>query len=293
MKREAGFATPRWDDPFWHALRMLADQLAGKRKYADMISPSEIMTLLRKAKTPAADALALYLDERGDALEDLSAYWTKRREVSDAAFALLRTESEAKEDYAAISDQVLQSYGVQLAGYHKSPKVLVNTVDAVIYSECEEADVSVNTDPQSRATLVSDQHIWVSPRRLDGALPDLLNPVALWEIKEYWGKTNGGSKMSDAIYELNLVGLELRMFEEEFGIHVNHYAILDGREQWQSRKSDFRRAVDLLYMGLLDELVVGRAVLTEWPRIVRENITLAQADHRPRTPSQAVPDSLF
>ncbi|MFF5754920.1 hypothetical protein ACFY7A_05670 [Streptomyces longwoodensis] len=272
---------------------MLVDQLAAKRKYADGISPSQIMLLLRAVNTPAADALVLYLEKREDVLFRLSDYWSKRHEVADNALALMRTESEAKIDYASISDQVLQSYGVQLAGYHKSPKVLVNTVDAVIYRECQRFGISVNTNPQSRAALLSDEHIWVSPRRLDGALPDLLNPVALWEIKEYWGKTGGGSKMSDAIYELNLVGLELRMFEDEFGIHVNHYAILDGAEQWAARKADLRRAIDLLYMGLLDEVVVGSEVLSEWPRIVVENIHLARASESPRIPRQAVRDSLF
>ncbi|MGV9554545.1 DUF7687 domain-containing protein [Streptomyces sp. NPDC003522] len=293
MKREGGFAAPRWDDPFWHVVRMLTDQPAAQRRYAHEMSPGQIMTLLHSADTPAADALALYLEKREDVLWRLSDYWSKRSDVSENAFALMRTESEARADYASISDQVLQSYGVRLAGYHQSPKVLVNTVDAIVYHECRSAGMPVNTNPQSRAALLSDEHIWVSPRRLDGAMPDLLNPVALWEIKEYWGKTGGGSKMSDAVYELHLVGLELRMFEEEFGIHVNHYAILDGVEQWKSRKSDVRRTVDLLYMGLLDEIIVGSEVLSEWPRAVVENIERARIAGIPQTPHQAVTDSLF
>jgi hypothetical protein len=259
---------------------MLADQPAAQRRYADRISSGEIMTLLRTARTPAADELAAYLDKRSEVLQRVSDYWTRRWEVSESVFAKMRTESEAKADYASLSDQLLQSYGVRLAGYHKSPKVLVHTVEAIARRECGKAGVSVNTNPQRRAALVSDEHIWVSPRRLDGALPDLLNPIALWEIKEYWGKTKGGSKMSDALYEIHLVGLELREFEDEFGIHVNHYAVLDGLRQWQARKSDVRRIVDLLYMGLLDELVAGREVLTEWPRIVNENIALAQRRSR-------------
>ncbi|WP_143200011.1 DUF7687 domain-containing protein [Kitasatospora sp. CB01950] len=277
MKREPGFASARWDDPFWHAVRMLADQPATKRKYASHISPSEIKSVLRSAGTRAAVGLINYLDANSGMTEMLSDYWSKRREVAEEALALMRTEEQAVADYSLLSDQVLQSYGVKLDGYHSSPKVLVNTVDAVVYQECQRAEIPVNTDPQSRAAIVSDKHIWVSPRRLDGALPDLLNPVALWEIKEYWGKTGGGSKMSDAIYELHLVGLELRRFEDEFGIHVNHYAIMDGRHQWSSRQSDLRRAVDLLYSGLLDELVIGSEVLTEWPRIVEQSAILAKA----------------
>ncbi|MER5771604.1 hypothetical protein [Streptomyces sp. NPDC001985] len=276
MKRETGFAEARWDDPFWNVVRMLADQsIAQRGRYASAIDPHEIISVLQASGTPAAHGLVGYLRNHDDVLERLSDYWWKRREVSDRILNLMRTEEEAKADYAGISDQVLQSYGVRLEGYHTSSKVLVNTVDALVRLESERSGVPVDTNPQSRAALISDQHIWVSPRRLDGAIPDLLNPVAIWEIKEYWGKTGGGSKMSDAIYELQLVGLELRMFEEKFGIHVNHYAVVDGRDQWSSRKSDIRRAVDLLYSGILDELVVGEEVLTRWPEIVAECNALA------------------
>ena len=135
-------------------------------------------------------------------------------------------------------------------------------------------------NPQKRAALVSDSFIWVSPRRLDGALPSLLNPVGLWEIKEYWGGTSGGSKMSDAIYECQLVGQELRAFQALHGVHVRHYAILDGREQWMTRRSDLRRAVDLLCAGLLDELLVGTEVLAEWPRIIGELCALSLSECR-------------
>jgi hypothetical protein len=249
---------------------MLVDQVSARSKYARRISPSEIRLVLKAANASAADGLLVYLENHPEDLELVSVYWSERWNVFEECMALLRSEEEAKADYAALSDRELQSYGVRIEGYHKSSKVLVNTVDAVVLRECDNAGVEVNTDPQSRAAIMSDSHIWVSPRRLDGALPALLNPVALWEIKEYWGKTKGGSKMSDAIYELQLVGEELREFEDAVGIHVNHYAILDGREQWGARQSDLRRAVDLLYSGLLDELIVGREVLSEWPDIVRE-----------------------
>lgn len=277
MRRDPLFRVERWNDPFWHVVRMLADQVPARSNHAEKMLPSDIVSVLKNASSSAADGLKGYLEGRPQDLERLSRYWTKRREVSEYLLSLMRSEEEAKADYASISDRALQSYGVQIDGYHRSSKVLVATVDAVLDEECGSAGVQVNKNPQSRAAIMSDKHIWVSPRRLDGAIPALLNPVALWEIKEYWGVTKGGSKMSDAIYELQLVGIELRMFEDEVGVHVNHYAILDGKFQWGARKSDLRRAVDLLYSGLLDELIVGREVLTEWPRVVRECCAVALA----------------
>ncbi len=85
--------------------------------------------------------------------------------------------------------------------------------------------------------------------------------------------------MSDAIYEIHLVGLELRAFQRRHGIHVRHYAILDGKQQWAARRSDMRRAIDLLCMGLIDELIVGREIIDEWPRIVGELTDLASGLH--------------
>ena len=50
--------------------------------------------------------------------------------------------------------------------------VLVATVEALTRLTCEEAGVGFNANPQSRAAVVGEGHIWVSPRRLDGAPPD-------------------------------------------------------------------------------------------------------------------------
>lgn len=291
MRREQGFAVSRWDDPFWHVVRMLADQISRRSKYSEGIPASQIIPVLRSVNSSAADGLIGYLDGHPENLDLLSEYWGRRREVSDALLSLMRSEEEAKADYTSISSRALESYAVQIEGYHRSSKVLVNTVDAVLYEECGKANVPVNMSPQSRAAIISNEHIWVSPRRLDGAMPGLLNPVALWEIKEYWGVTAGGSKMSDAIYELQLVGVEMRTFEDDTGIHVNHYAIMDGKRQWMSRQSDLRRAVDLLYAGLLDELIVGREVLTEWPRAVRECCALTRSSAHVPNPSPARDDA--
>ncbi len=92
----------------------------------------------------------------------------------------------------------------------------------------------------------------------------------VWEIKEYWGKTKGGSKMSDALYECALVGRELREFEDRSGAQrVEHTVFLDGKDQWSHRQSDLKRFIDLFHQGLVDHLIVGREVETEWGKLLR------------------------
>ena len=114
-----------------------------------------------------------------------------------------------------------------------------------------------------------DNNLHVTARNLDGAIPSLANPTIIWEIKEYWGKTKGGSKMSDAVYECNLVGRELREFEERSSASIKHIVFVDGKEQWSHRQSDLKRFIDLFHQGIIDHLVVGREVETEWKKILQ------------------------
>ncbi|WP_152551995.1 DUF7687 domain-containing protein [Actinokineospora spheciospongiae] len=227
-------------------------------------------------KSPGLDA---YIRGREHLVEPLVEYLHLRAELASDLLARMRTEDEAKMDLSRLFGVEALTYGTKMTGHHQSAKVLVATVEAMTNQVCGQYGRTVNVNPQQRATVIADDHLWVSPRRLDGAFPGLANPKALWEIKEYWGKTSGGSKMSDAIYECQLVGIELRAFEDKYGVHVEHHVILDGRDQWTARQSDLRRAVDLLYCGLIDELVVGRDVLTDWPRIM-ESLC---AQHVPRS----------
>jgi hypothetical protein len=271
VKRPAAFAATTWDDPFWHVVRMLVDLTRGKA-----VQEKDILPTLAKANTEASLGLTSYLHVRPDMIARLAEYTQFRAEAAAELLSLARTEDEALADFRELSTGAVARYGTRSADHHQSSRVMVATVEVLTRAICLEQGLDVNVNPQNRAAVASGDHIWVSPRRLDGAMPSLFNPVGLWEIKEYWGGTKGGSKMSDAIYECQLVGQELRTFEDRYGPRIRHYAIIDGGEQWSHRGSDLRRAVDLLCAGLLDELLVGREVLTEWPRIVREMASLVR-----------------
>ena len=267
MRRPAHYYDYDWDSPLWQLSRLLVDIVKDKTPTA-----TEIRVLLAdKHDVPAARALGQYLRAHPEWLDPLADHLAFRMQASVELMSHLRTEEQALSDLAKLGDIEVATYGTRSSDHHQSSKVVVQTVAALTNIECDRLRVAVDLDPQQRASLSGDGYLWVSPRRLDGAIPGLVNPVGVWEIKEYWGKTKGGSKMSDAIYELHLVGLEIRDFERRHdGVSLKHYAILDGAGQWVHRKADLRRAVDLLCMGLLDELIVGDEMLTEWPRIVTE-----------------------
>jgi hypothetical protein len=78
--------------------------------------------------------------------------------------------------------------------------------------------------------------------------------------------------MSDAVYECALVGRELRDFEERSGLpRVPHVVFLDGKNQWSHRRSDLKRFIDLFHQGIIDHLIIGKEVETEWKDLLRLN----------------------
>ncbi len=106
-------------------------------------------------------------------------------------------------------------------------------------------------------------------RRMDGAYPSTTDPSALWEVKEYYGTTTFGSRVADGVYETMLDGMELAELKQREGIYIRHYLIVDDYFTWWVKgRSYLCRIVDLLHMGLIDEVLFGREVLKRWPLIV-------------------------
>jgi hypothetical protein len=206
-----------------------------------------------------------------ESIDQLRAYLAQSVLDFDSAFDLLRTEDEAL-DYCARRGIAVGTTATRNLDHHQSSKALVAAVTAIAQDACRAHNVSLDGNPQSRAIWSTSSHLHVSARNLDGVIPSLSNPRVVWEIKEYWGKTSGGSKMSDAVYECQLVGRELRDFEDRTSVQVCHVVFLDGRIQWGARKSDLVRFIDLFHQGIIDYLIVGKEVETEWHTLLERLI---------------------
>jgi hypothetical protein len=180
-----------------------------------------------------------------------------------AASARLREEAEAVA-YAVKLGATVRQVATKNRSHHQSQAAMIATVSSIATSVCRAKGVGYNIAPVRRCVWLTNNQLHVTARNLDGAVPALLFPTVIWEVKEYWGKTMGGSKMSDAVYECQLVGRELREFEERAGIRVTHVVFLDGKIQWGYRQSDLRRFVDLFHQGIIDHLLIGKDVKTEW-----------------------------
>ncbi len=204
-----------------------------------------------------------------DVAPPLGDYLDFRSRLWNAGDKLLRTEDEAKAYCKKKFNELPKTTQTKNLDHHQSSKALVLTTTRLAEAVCKEFGMAIEPNPQRRCVWVAKEQLHVTARNLDGAIPGLVDPFLVWEIKEYWGTTSGSSKMSDAVYECALVGRELRDFEKRTKLHVDQAVVLDGKAQWTSRKSDLLRFYDLWHQGLIDLLVVGREVETEWQPFVK------------------------
>jgi hypothetical protein len=127
-------------------------------------------------------------------------------------------------------------------------------------------------DPRSLTTITHNAKPFMTlARRVDGAFPRVVNPTAIWEIKEYYYTTTFGSRVADGVYETLLDGMELTELLTSNDRKVYHLLVIDDHfTWWQCGRSYLCRIIDMLHMGLVDEVIFGREVLTRLPVLVRE-----------------------
>lgn len=249
-----------WRHPLWDYVRLYCSLRGNKdiNEFLKNVADGEGIKIQENVSLPISEEIQ----------ELLPKYLTLRENLLSTFPQLLRTE-EKSQLYCRESAIEYGHTKTKNASHHQSSKSLIASVNAIADKVCSELGQTVDNNPQSRCVWFNNNNLHVTARNLDGAIPCLKNPYLIWEIKEYWGKTSGGSKMSDAVYECHLVGRELREYEEISGLSITHVVFIDGKEQWGSRKSDLKRLIDLLHQGFIDHLIIGREVETEWERILR------------------------
>jgi hypothetical protein len=138
--------------------------------------------------------------------------------------------------------------------------------------EANLGNLSCDYDPRSLTTMTHNaMPLRTLSRRVDGAFPSVVNPIAIWEIKEYYYTTTFGSRVADGVYETLLDGMELEELEIAAQRKVQHVLFIDDYfTWWDCGRSYLCRMIDMLHMGYVDEVVFGREVVTRLPELVRE-----------------------
>lgn len=155
-------------------------------------------------------------------------------------------------------------------GKMKTPAYLTGLVNMVV--EANSNGLSCDYDPHQLTTVTRDDLlVRTFARRVDGAFPSSVNPIAIGEIKEYYYTTTFGSRVADGVYETLLDGLEIEELREHENIDIKHYLIVDAHDTWWKQgKSYLCRIIDMLHMGYIDEVLFGYEVVERLPSIVAE-----------------------
>jgi hypothetical protein len=201
-----------------------------------------------------------YFEFRANVLNDVVQYQLMNRETAEAEFKRLRKKLIPK------CPLPMNKQKGEKQGY----AFLTSIVNMLI--EANIAGAPCDYDPRSLTTITANMMpLRTLARRVDGAFPSVVNPVAIWEIKEYYNTKTFGSRVADGVYETLLDGMELEELEAVAKRKVYHLLFLDDHfTWWECGRSYLCRMIDILQMGFVDEIIFGREVLKRLPVVARE-----------------------
>jgi hypothetical protein len=161
-------------------------------------------------------------------------------------------------------------------GKKRKPAYLTGIINMLIEANSE--GLPCDYDPHELTVVTRDgSPLRTLARRVDGAFPSAVNPIAIWEVKEYYYTTTFGSRVADGVYESLLDGMELEELRRVERVHVKHYLMVDAKfTWWDCGKSYLCRLIDMLHMGYVDEILFGKEVVEGVPRLTKEWVAIAK-----------------
>lgn len=166
-------------------------------------------------------------------------------------------------------------------GEKKQPAYLTGMVNILVEAHSDGYDVDY-APGQLTTVVYDDAPLRTLSRRVDGCFPSHINPIGLWEIKEYYYTTTFGSRVADGVYESLLDGMEIEELRIATKVDIKHLLIIDSHfTWWQCGRSYLCRMIDMLHMGYVDEIIFGMEVEERIPVIMREWVKLLQERERP------------
>lgn len=223
------------------------------------------------------------VNEKGEATEfglRLSTYFEYRaKALNENVRVKLMNARQARKTFQKLRKQLRPRCPLPLnkqKGKKKAPAFFTGIVNMLIEANSEGLPCDYNPMELTAITL-QGAPLRTLARRVDGAFPSTINPIAVWELKEYYYTTTFGSRVADGVYESLLDGMELEELRQNEKIDVRHYLMVDDYNTWWNMgRSYLCRMIDMLHMGYVDEVLFGTEVLDGLPAIVKEWVALAK-----------------
>lgn len=276
MKADRRFAN--LDSRFWSSVRFISAELRYTVRGTHEVKTHTIVSindaLIQRGMSPRylerdvgpswclGQALVAYFDYRAKTLNE----FVEPRLMDSQA---------ARETFESIFDRVDPTCPLPMnkqRGDKRHHAYLTCMVNMIVEYELRDSGIECDYDPR-RLTVFTNrgEPVTTLSRRVDGCLPTATDPIAVWEIKEFYSTTTFGSRVADSVYETALDGMELNHLRDRHGIDVSHILFVDShRTWWDMGRSYLCRLMDLLNMGLVDEVIFGREILKALPRLVQE-----------------------
>ena len=219
---------------FWASVRSLS-QKVGYSKKGKIVIPT-IAQMVAAFENLGLNPHSLVLDGHPTQLAtDLLDYFTERsRVLMNEVEPRLLNAQQAKELFEKTRAEFDHKCPIPMnkqKGDKKAEAFLTAIVNMMI--ERHIGDLPCDYDPRELTTIThGGVPLRTLARRLDGAFPSTINPIAVWEIKEYYYTTTFGSRVSGGVYETLLDGMEVEELSEHEGIDVKHYLIADAHFTW-------------------------------------------------------------
>lgn len=261
---------------FWASVRTISQHVGYTKRGESQIKIPDLKEMVN-----AFEELSLNPEHLMDAqgkpsalAENLMGYFEYRAKVLNTHVEpRLMDAGRAKKEFESLKHKLNPSCPLPMnkqKGEKKAPAYLTGIINMLI--EANAAGLSCDYDPRQLTTVtLNGLPLRTLARRVDGAFPSPINPIAVWEIKEYYYTTTFGSRVADGVYESLLDGIELEELREQEKVDIKHYLMVDAHYTWwDCGKSYLCRIVDMLHMGYVDEVLFGYEVIEELPRIVKE-----------------------
>lgn len=266
---------------FWANVRTIGQAVGyTKKKKISVPTFSEIRSKYQKLGLDP-DKIAGADDSPTELGENLNAYFQARADLlNNYVEPRLMDAKRASAEFQKLRKKLNPKCPLPMnkqKGKKKAHAFLTGIVNMLI--EAHAQGLPCDYDPRELTTITLDgAPLRTLARRIDGAFTSAVNPIAVWEIKEYYYTTTFGSRVADGVYESLLDGMELEELHEHEGVKVLHYLMIDAHYTWwDCGKSYLCRLVDMLHMGYVDEVLFGYEVVERLPEIVTGWVAKAQA----------------
>jgi len=281
--------------PFWAHVRSLSAEIGyTARKSASQASPTILAPSLESI-VAAMQNLTLGINHLIDAENRATSegmllvdYFKYRADtLNNTVKPLLMDKAEAKALYNKLKSRLKITHAVtknKQKGKKSGINYLTGIVNLLITSElasakCTDCDYA----PRQLTTFIHQgRPLRTLSRWVDGAFPAAINPIAIWEVKEYYNTKTFGSRVADGVYESLLDGMELEELRENHSeFHCEHLLIVDDRfTWWECGRSYLCRLFDMLHMGYVDEVIFGKETVDRLPILAREWVRRYNNDPR-------------